>query len=193
MNESTSLIIPSGTPGLGALTLDLSKVYEAESLLPEVAAVTVEKAGYLMAVFNESYNELIKTIRTVDLECARSKIILNKIRSRIILDEAKDILKAKGLAKDSNPAGSEDLRRAVLEANEEYIQALDRLNFLDITSEFLRGKLKVMDNGYTAVKKLLGDQQNATYHKATGYEANLSDNVEVGTVEVRRGFVKPRI
>ena len=193
MNESTSLIIPSGTPGLGALTLDLSKVYEAESLLPEVAAVTVEKAGYLMAVFNESYNELIKTIRTVDLECARSKIILNKIRSRIILDEAKDILKAKGLAKDSNPAGSEDLRRAVLEANEEYIQALDRLNFLDITSEFLRGKLKVMDNGYTAVKKLLGDQQNATYHKATGYEANLSDSVEVGTVEVRRGFVKPRI
>jgi len=193
MNESTSLIIPSGTPGLGALTLDLSKVYEAESLLPEVAAVTVEKAGYLMAVFNESYNELIKTIRTVDLECARPKSILNKIRSRIILDEAKDILKAKGLAKDSNPAGSEDLRRAVLEANEEYIQALDRLNFLDITSEFLRGKLKVMDNGYTAVKKLLGDQQNATYHKATGYEANLSDNVEVGTVEVRRGFVKPRI
>jgi hypothetical protein len=193
MTEQHSLIVPSGTPGLNVVTLDLTRVREAEALLPDIAMTTTAKAPYLLAVFNEAFNDLIGTIRISELEALRAKSTVNQIRSRIILDEVKDVLKNKGLSKDNNPAGSEDLRRAVLEANQEYIEAMDRMNFLEVTTEFLRGKLKSMDMAYTAVKKIISDQQTGSYHRATDTNGTLSDEVPVGGVQPKNGFVKPRL
>lgn len=194
MMDLTTLTIPSGTPGLSSKTLDLSRIYNAESRNQEIAFVTSQKAPELMALFNGAYFDLIKSIAMVELELNTAKTHVNRVRARILLDEVKDVLKAKGLTRETNPLGSEDIRRAVLEVNEEYISALDKTNFLATISEFLRGKLKGMDNAYTAVKKIMADSSNS-FHQPESLSA--SDNYSsVGvdaTPAYRQGFSKPKI
>lgn len=183
----------------GVQVLDLTNVQVAESRVHEVAFVTPQKAGDLLAAFNEAHLDLVGFITKVELEIRRSERKADQLRSVIVLDKVKDILKAKGLAKDSNPAGSEDLRRAVLDGDDEYQDALDKVEEMKALGELLRGKSKSIEMAYHSVKKLISDTNTPTYRetRTNGYS---SDETPVGqTVEApavtpgRYGYLKPKV
>src|SRR5271166_2349543 len=92
----------------GEVKLDLTEVKYAESRIPEVAFVNPQKAPELLALFNKVVIDLAATVTKLELEICRANRQAGRIHSRVVLDEVKGILKEKGLAKDSNPAGSAD-------------------------------------------------------------------------------------
>ncbi len=180
----------------GTQVFDLTNVQFAESRIHEVAFVTPQKAGELLATFNQAHLELVTVIAKVELEIRRAERQAGEIRSVLVLDKMKDILKAKGLAKDNAPAGTEGLRQAVLDADSEYQDAVDKTEELKVLGEFLRQKSKSIEMAYHSVKKLIADTfiPNQRETRTNGYS---SEDVEVGsTVQSppgRYGYVKPKI
>lgn len=155
--DSKVFICPRGTPGLAPLQFEMGEVYKAEGRINEVAFVTSEKAPELLATFNQAFLILTRQITAVDLERQKAVREANKRRSVVILDLAPSILKEKHLVKDSNPAGSADLREAVLDADAEYLGLLDKADQIAAVQELLKGKLKAIEMAYTSVKKILGE------------------------------------
>jgi hydrogenase maturation factor HypE len=86
-------------------------------------------------------------------EQARATDEMNKVKARILIDKAPGILKEKGLT------NSVDMRNAIIDTDPEYEEAKDRADRIEATVEYLKGKLKFMENAYTAVKKIIGEQQ----------------------------------
>jgi hypothetical protein len=180
----------------GVQTFDLTNVQFAESRIHEVAFVTPQKAGELLATFNTAHLELVTIIAKVELAIRRAERTSDKLRSIIVLDKVKDILKQKGLAKDSNPAGSEDLRRAILDGDDEYQDALDKVEELKALGELLRNKSKSIEMAYHSVKKLIADTfiPNQRETRTNGY---FPEDVEAGQsvpaqTPGRGGYVKPK-
>lgn len=137
--------------------LDMGKVYAIEQRIAEVAFVTPHKAPELLARFNEAFLDLTRHIPVVKYEQLQAKREANKRRSIVLLDLVPDLLQAKGLATAKSPAGSEDLRKAILDADDEYQDLLRRGEQLDAIVELLEGKLKAIEMAYTSVKKIIGE------------------------------------
>lgn len=157
----------TGTP----VELNLSKVYATEQRIPEIAFITPHKAPELLARFNEAFLDLVKYIPMVKYELVQAKREANKRRSIVLLDLVPEILKAKGLTNAKSPAGSEDLRRAILETDEEYERLCRQGEKIEAIIELLEGKLKALEWAYTATKKIVGENAyspNNTYLKAAG-------------------------
>lgn len=140
------------------MVFDLSVVDKAEARVMEIASLTPAKAPELLASFNAAYIIAIKAQAAVQHELVVAKRFTEKARATALLDRVPDILRAKGLSTPKNPMGSEDIRTAVLEMDEEYSQALDRVNFLSCILELVKGKAKGVEMAYTAVKKVIGEQ-----------------------------------
>lgn len=137
--------------------IDLTEVNRIEARVEEVAFVTAAKAPELMARFNEAYLYVHKHICLLEYELVRAQRQANKIRSIILLDKAPVILEQKGLLSGRSKSGSEDLRNAILDQDEEYQEALDQTHKVECIIELLRGKLKGFEWAYTSVKKILGE------------------------------------
>ena len=56
VGPQNSLMIPRGIPGLQAMSLDMTVIYEAERRLSEVKTVSPATAPELIGYFNESCN-----------------------------------------------------------------------------------------------------------------------------------------
>jgi hypothetical protein len=140
------------------MVFDLAVVDRAESRVMEIATVTPTKAPELLASFNAAYIVAIKAQAAIQHELVVAKRLAEKARATALLDRVPDILKQKGLSTPKNPMGSEDIRTAVLESDEQYSQALDRVNFITCILELVKGKAKGVEMAYNAVKKVLGEQ-----------------------------------
>lgn len=188
MNNEVSIVVPRGVPGLAPVTIDITVLVRAEARIVEVAAVTPVKAPELLATFNIAFLEASKFIALVEQELVQAKRFADKRRSVVILDVVPQVLATKGLATAKNPMGSEDLRRAILDGDEEYQKCLDRVNVIECYLELLKGKQKGIEMAYTSVKKLLGEQAFNF-----GNNHNLSAGGEDGaTAGQKVGFGKPR-
>lgn len=157
MGNKKELACPRGTKGLPPLVFDMSSIYDVEARISEVAFVTPHKAPELLARFNEAFLELTRLITATEYEQIQAKKNANRIRSIILLDKAPQILKEKGLATAKSPAGSEDLRNAVLDSDDEYQSALDRADQITAVIKLLQGKLKAFEMAYSSVKKIIGE------------------------------------
>lgn len=158
MNITEKIItIPRGVTGLAPLEIDLTNVYRAEGRIPEVAFVTPQKAPELLAVFIDAYASLAKHIVAVDFERSQAERAANKLRAIILLDKVPTILKDKGLTSARSPSGSEDLRKAILDSDEEYTSALDKIDQLNALVELIKGKSRSVEMAYTSVKKIIGE------------------------------------
>ena len=153
------------------IELNMNKVYATERRIPEIAFITPHKAPELLARFNEAFLDLVKYIPMVKYEHIQAKREANKRRSIVLLDLVPEILKTKGLTNAKSPAGSEDLRRAILETDEEYERLSRQCEKIEAIIELLEGKLKALEWAYTATKKIVGENAyspNNTYLKAAG-------------------------
>ena len=184
---SSSLTIP--VIG-GDLKLDLTEINKVEARIPEVAFVTPGKAPELLALFNNSVVELIAVITKLELEICRAKREAGKIHSRVVLDEVKDILKAKGLAKDSNPAGSADLREAVLEAHEEYQNSLERVEILEAVSKLIQGKKYSIEMAYSSVKAIF--KESGFYYRDPAMSGGDLSDLEIGKGSTKTAIIESK-
>jgi hypothetical protein len=144
--------------------LDMRRIHKAEARLVELAALTRPKAGELLHTFIEAYGDARTHLAVLKQEFGASKQKLRQVRGVIVLDRVQDALKEKGLASARSPAGSEDLRDAVVNTDPDYLVAADRLNQVEAAMEHMDGKVKKLDMAYFAINGLikLNDARQAT-------------------------------
>lgn len=153
----TTLQIPRALVTQPPLSVSVSTLYRAEGRIHEVAYVTVGKAPELLACLNEAWAEAAKALALVEREHVLAKRESDRIRSVVLMDRVQDVLRAKGLATAKNVVGSADLRQAVLDADEEYRTALDRVTTIKCFYELIKGKQKAVEMAFTSVKKIVGE------------------------------------
>lgn len=151
--KATTLTIPIVRRGeITDETIQLDSIFQAEARAEEIQAVTPQKAPELLVTFNKAYLDLTEMVAKLKYEQARAEDEMNKVRARILVDEMPSLLKAKGLA------NSADTRQALIDLDTNYQVAKDRVDMIEATVEYLKGKVKFMENAYTSVKKIIGEQ-----------------------------------
>jgi hypothetical protein len=179
--ESTIVRVPSGTPGSGMLELDLTEVVKLESRKDEVASVTKTKSAELLRAMEKGYSALSRYLPKVQLELTRAKSAADERKAVVLLDEVPEILKAKGLARASQPGGSVDQREAILALDKEHQALRETVAQLDALYELLRGKQKGFEMAYHSIKKLYGDADR--YGTSAGTYGGIQDGVGAGEEE----------
>lgn len=170
--KTCSLMAPtvSGSP----LPLAFARIYKAESRIEEVAVVNAHKAPELLACFNMAFLELKEHLVKLQLLKVDALKAANKRRSVVILDEVPRILREKGISSSRSPGGSEDQRQAILDQDEEYLKAKDRVDLLEAMEELLEGKVEGMEWAFTSVKKVLGNDNPWHHGSGLSKDRNLS-------------------
>lgn len=133
----------------GLMKLELRKILSAEARAEEIAVVTPQKAPELLALFNRAYLDASNFFARTKLEQARAEDELAQIRAEILIDKIPGILKEKKLS------SSADVRQALIDSDPDYQDAKDRLARLDATVEYMKGKMKFLENAYSSVKKIM--------------------------------------
>jgi hypothetical protein len=176
------LVVPRGTPDLAPLKFDLTEINHAEKRKAELSYVNKETAPDLMQIFNRAYCEVLRMMAQISFEFGQATKYANKRRSIVILDVAPEMLTRKGLASKKSPAGSEDLRRAVLEQDEEYLQLTDKTQSLKAFHEYLKSKAKGFEMAYYTAKKIF-DVANGTLGAHHELRGGIDENLGAGETE----------
>lgn len=185
----TTLMVPSGDPQAPQVAIDLTAVAEAEARLHDLKIVNRQTAPELMAAYNAGYLEATRAMATLHFEHSMALRQANKRKAVVMLEVAPQKLQELGLVTARNPAGSEDMRTAVLEQDEEYLQLLDKVDFIKAAYELVKGKAKALENAYNAVKKVI-DPNNNNLGNPLLDGASLPDEVEAG--QTVHGFGRAR-
>jgi len=150
----TELTVPivKTLDGREDLTVQLHSTSVAESRAPEIAAITPTKAPELLVTFNRAYLDLTQIFAKLHLERSRAEDALGKAKAVILLDKLPGILKEKGIS------SSVDIRQAIVDSDADYQAAKETLDIITATMEYIKGKIKFMENSYTAVKKIIGER-----------------------------------
>lgn len=162
------------------IALDLSQVYQAEARVIEVQGVTPAKAPELLATFNRAYLDLSKAIRLLELEYLKAQRVAKKRKAIILLDEAQQILKDRGLATARSPGGSADLREALLDSDDEYQQLVERVETIKVYRELLSDKRKGIEMAYHSVKRIISKEGG---HRNVHLGGTMDGRVEPGMVQ----------
>jgi hypothetical protein len=171
---------PAGNKRGEPIPIDMGYWAQLEARIQEVATVTPAKAPELLAVFNYAALELDRLANTLELEYQMAVREAERVRGEILLDKVPAILKAKGLATDRNPMGSEDMRQAVLSQDKDYQDALDRADMLKATYKMIRGKFDAFERAFRSVRTLVGE---TTFHFSN---ANLKGDAGAAALDERR-------
>lgn len=149
------LVCPSGVKGGALIKFELGTVLDAESRLGEVARVTPGSAPSLLAAFNQGYLDLGRMMARLKMEHGKAVRTANRRKSQVILDVAPKLLLEKGLINSRSPAGSQDLREAVLDQDDEYQAHMDRVDMIAAVHADLHNRQKSVEMAYTAVKRII--------------------------------------
>lgn len=171
---STELVCPAGKPGGNTTIIDLKEIKNAESRIQDVRIANPGNSAELLSCYITAWHDLNQL--TVRLMKEHNDAIreAHRVKAVIIFDEVPKYLKAREMWTARSPAGSEDLREAVLNLSPEYRTALERVDEIAAILDLLKGKLNVFKMAYDAVKKILsGDTQgnflNKVSPEVTGY------------------------
>jgi len=162
--EFIIMIFVLSRPNNTKVEFDLTDVSKTEARIVEIAAVTGAKAPELLAAFNRAYLDCSRAMAGLEAEVAGSKRNVMRVKSRLLLDVVPGILAAKGLATAKSPMGSEDLRQAVLDSNDEYLAAQELLSKHECYLELVKGKMKGIEMAFSSVKRIVGET-NYNGHK----------------------------
>ncbi len=163
-----ALVIPSfgKTP---ELSIDMSRIREAESRLIEAKTVNPITYADLEHTFNESYRDLKKYLAMVGFQIAQANKAMEEAKSDVLLDSYPDYLRRNDIKKTQDNA---DLRKAFLMKDPQYLAALDRCDQLKALESNLDGKIKVIENVCRYMRKqmdiLLRSGVSNNYHVTSG-------------------------
>jgi predicted nuclease with TOPRIM domain len=153
-----------------ALSLDMSKIREAESRIIEAKMVNPATYADLESAFNEAYRDLKRHLSSIGFALNQAEKTLEETKSDIILDRYPKFLEEKAIKKTQDNA---DLRKAFMARDPEYSAALDRLNQLKALESNFDGKIKVLENTCRYMRKkmdllLRSGMSGADYHVTSG-------------------------
>ena len=143
------LKIPRGAPNIDPLIFELQEIEKIEQRKIEISYANKDTAPELMYIFNKAYCEIKRMMAQIGHEYSVAKKYSNKRKGAVLLDVAPDILQKKGLKT------SEDLRNAILDQDDEYLELLDKVNMLEAAYEYLSGKAKGFEMSYQSAKKVM--------------------------------------
>ena len=153
MDESHTLTVPSGSDGAAPIQISLVPVAKYEARLIEVATVTHQRAGELLATFNAAWTYCQNVAARLGAERDVAKQEMIRRKAVIILDEAPRVLKEKGVS------SSQDTRQALVDIDAKYQELQDRTLQLETALELFKIKSKAFDNAFTSVKRILSEHQ----------------------------------
>lgn len=136
---------------------DLTEVNKALARLPEISHVTQTTAPELLMSFNRAYLEAEQISAGVELNLSMASRDLDKVHSIVLLDKVPEYLKSKGMSTAKSPMGSEDIRKAIIDADPEYQRACDALDQLKAVSKLIKSKAKGLEMAYSTVKRLVSE------------------------------------
>ena len=145
--ETTSLVIPAFR-GSQEIILSMSRTKEAEARLFEAKSVNPATYADLEHTFGESYREMKNNLSILGHQLAKSQKDLGMIKGELLIDKYPEFMKDKPKSQDNS-----DMRDAFFMRDEEYRNALDRINMLRAMEVFSEGKIKVMENVSRWMKK----------------------------------------
>lgn len=148
------LICPSGTPNTPDLKFEMMEIYKLEARQMEIANVNKVTAPELMQAYINGFGATTRILTQLEWQLTQAKKYQDEREAIVKLDVAPEYLAKKGLTKPNNPAGSEDLRNAVLARDDEYKLLSDRVAMLEAATELLKQKAKGFEMSYQAVKKV---------------------------------------
>lgn len=154
---SKSILLPL-TDGK-SISLPLADLYSAEARIREIATVNAHKAPELLATFNIAYLNLNDYLRQIELFLHQAKKALNGRKSIVLLDIVPQFLADRHLTGKSK-SGSEDLRQAVLDQDQEYLRLADNVAQVEAILKLMEEKRKAFEMAFTSVKKILGQENN---------------------------------
>ncbi len=174
------LKIPRGTPDMAPMEIELGEIEAIELRKPEMAYVNRETAPELMYVFNKGYSDTFRLMINISFEYTQAVKHANKRKAIVTLEVAPDILAKKGLRT------SEDLRKAVIDSDDEYLALQDKVHIIEAAYEFLKGKAKGFEMAYQSVKKIY-DAQNSSLGNMHNLHDSISERVRSGETETVSG------
>ena len=160
-------------------------IMRAEMRGDEIAFVTPEKAPELLATFNRAYLDASQFFATLKLEQNRAEDAVNKARAVALIDKVPVLIKEKGLT------SSADVRQALVEQDADYQAAKERLDMISAMLEYMKGKMKYLENAFTSVKKIMDTGNWSMLY--TGKKAQLdgTDDTTKTAGQVQPRFGKP--
>lgn len=171
IRSTSTIICPPGKSNGQPLIIDLTLVHEVEQRIKEVAFVTSQKAPELMARFNEAYLVLCAELPKIEYQRLLAQREADKRKSVVLLDEVSKVIAEKGLS------NSADVRKAVLDLDQQYQDSLDVAQQIACIYETLDGKRKAIEMAYTATKKILGENVHSTSGRLNAY---VEENANAG-------------
>lgn len=143
--------LPDGEPE----RLDIAVLYDAQRRIPEIANANEHTAPNLLSVFNLAYLEASALHKRLAVYLGAAAATARRRRAAVLLEVAPAKLKELGLVGARNPAGSEDLRGAVLDADEEYGCAADRVSQIEAMVALVAEKKRGFEMAYGSVKAIV--------------------------------------
>lgn len=150
------------------VSIDLTQVQHARRRISEIAALTVGKAPELLAFLSDAAGILAQETARCAAEQALAKRLLARRRSLVLLDMCADILQKKGLTRPGSPAGSEDMREAVITSDPDYQKLEDQLGAIEAMRSYLEAEFRTVETAVHTIRILLKHGQTFTPHTSTG-------------------------
>lgn len=151
MNTPTALVVIPAVAEIQMLELDFTELYTSMGRVEEIAGLTPMKASELMKTFVKGYSIAIRYTNMVELQKNKVSQALERRKAILLVDEIGPILASKRL-KDTQIN-----REAIISLDEKAAQLDDALQQLVALEKLLKGHQKVLEMGYTGVKKILGE------------------------------------
>jgi len=171
IESSGSMILPRGSlQSKAPLVLEMSRVYEAEGRLQDLAAILPGTAAEFMSVMNGAAHLTTNHIAAVTQEVILAKRECDRRKAVVVLEE---MPKKFASMKESGMKPNEDSREAILALDEQYSNLKDRLDCLMAAGAHLENKVKTFIRAFNAAKSIM-ERRSVM---AAGPESNFGDTV----------------
>jgi hypothetical protein len=160
-SKALELAVPTvPREGYAPLLLNMTRILQAEMRGDEIAAVTPDKASELLATFNRGYLDASEFFARVKLEYNRAEDETNKQKAIVLLDKMAEKMKV------NKVSSSADIRQAFVDMDPDYQAAKDRMDQIAAMMEYLKGKMKYLENCFTSVKKIMDTNNYSMTYQA---------------------------
>lgn len=139
LEQTTAITLPE-VEGLPSVSVSFQKTQEGIARLVEAKYVNPSTYTELEFTYGEGYRECKTSLSNIGYFIARTEQAIRAIKSGYLLDEYPAFRKEKGL---SDNAANRD---AFLEAQEDYRNAVERLDQLKALETFVEGRVKIFEN-----------------------------------------------
>lgn len=171
LDSKNALVVPAGNGTDKPLVFDMTQIYKAHRRLVELCGVNKLKAGELLHTYIAAWKETKEYGAQATRQVTIAKRKVKEARATVILDRVREVAKEKALS------SNEDVRDAIVQKDEDYIAACDRLAEIEAKEKLLEISAETFKMAYFAVNKLVDP-----YDKTSASTSGGSDESdEVGS------------